>query len=58
MNENEKCMMCDKPAVWVRSTQFAGDHPFCREHAELESDFMENDSYTYWKELTKHERTN
>lgn len=43
-----KCIECDKPAVWVRSTQFAGDHPYCEEHAEQESDFGENDSYTYW----------
>ena len=42
------CMECDKPAVWVRSTQFAGDHPYCEEHAKKQSDFGENDSYTYW----------
>jgi hypothetical protein len=47
----EKCIECEKPATWVRSTQFAGDHPYCEEHAQLESDFNDNDSYTYWKEL-------
>lgn len=47
-SSNEPCMMCDKPAEWIRSTQFAGDHPFCEEHALKESDFGENDSYTYW----------
>jgi hypothetical protein len=51
MNKNEKCIMCEQPAVWLRSTQFAGDHPYCLEHAELESDFLINDSYTFWKEL-------
>lgn len=44
----EKCMMCDKDAVYVRSTQFAGDHPFCEEHAKMETDFGQSDSYTYW----------
>jgi hypothetical protein len=48
---DEKCIVCEKPAEWVRSTQFAGDHPYCDLHARLESDFLENDSYTYWKEL-------
>jgi hypothetical protein len=44
----EKCMMCEKEAEWIRSTQFAGDHPFCDEHARLEKGFMQNDSYEYW----------
>jgi hypothetical protein len=47
----EPCMECDKPAVWLRCTQFAGDHPYCDEHAKQETDFGENDSYTYWTEL-------
>jgi hypothetical protein len=42
------CLECDKKAKWVRSTQFAGEHPFCEDHAKLESDFMDNDSYTFW----------
>ena len=45
------CVICDKPATWVRSTQFAGDHPYCDLHAKQESDFNENDSYTYWKQM-------
>jgi hypothetical protein len=49
---NEQCIECDLPAVWVRCTQFAGDHPYCEAHARQEKDFGENDSYTYWKELT------
>lgn len=42
------CLKCDKPAEWVRSTQFAGNHPYCEDHAKKESDFGEDDSYTYW----------
>lgn len=45
------CIICDKPAQWVRSTQFAGEHPFCEEHATKESDFKENDSYQFWYKL-------
>lgn len=48
---NPTCIECDKPAVWIRSTQFAGDHPFCKEHAEKEKDFLVNDSYEYWYEV-------
>jgi hypothetical protein len=51
-----KCIKCDKDAVWVRSTQFAGDHPYCEEHAKKESDFGENDSYTYWYKVKKANR--
>ena len=43
-----KCIECDKPAVWTRHTQFAGNHPYCEEHAKKESDWNENDSYTHW----------
>lgn len=46
------CLKCNKEARWVRSTQFAGDHPYCIEHASREKDFGENDSYTYWYELS------
>jgi len=47
----EKCIVCDKPADWVRCTHFAGDHPYCKEHAILEKDFNENDSYAFWSEV-------
>jgi hypothetical protein len=53
----ETCMMCEKEAEWIRSTQFAGNHPFCDEHARLEEGFMQNDSYEYWyniKEKNEH----
>lgn len=51
MTEKHVCMMCDAPAKWIRSTQFAGNHPFCDEHARMESDFGDDDSYEYWIEL-------
>ena len=43
-----KCLECEKEAKWVRSTQFAGDHPYCAKHARAEEDFMKNDSYEFW----------
>ena len=49
--DNKICIECGKPAQWVRSTQFAGDHPYCSEHAQEESDFLINDSYAYWYNL-------
>ena len=44
----EKCLECDRPAKHIRSTQFAGNHPYCEEHAKQQADFKQNDSYTYW----------
>ena len=38
-----KCYWCDKPATWKPYTQFAGNHPFCDKHAELETDFNDGD---------------
>lgn len=49
----EKCLECDKPAEWVRCTQFAGDHPYCDDHARQEKDFGEDDSYAYWVKVVK-----
>jgi endogenous inhibitor of DNA gyrase (YacG/DUF329 family) len=52
--EAHVCLECGKPADWVRSTQFAGDHPFCDEHARKEPDFeKDGDSYFYWYEVAK-----
>ena len=52
----EKCLECDKDADWIRSTQFAGDHPYCDEHARLESDFDDmDDSYAYWVKAVKND---
>lgn len=45
---NEVCLVCGNPADWVRSTQFAGNHPYCTHHAKKEDDFGEDDSYSYW----------
>ena len=44
----ERCLECGAKATHIRHTQFAGDHPYCLEHAQKEKDFNENDSYTYW----------
>jgi hypothetical protein len=42
------CLLCNQPAQWIRHTQFAGNHPYCEAHAKQESDFLEEDSCTYW----------
>lgn len=47
------CIDCDKMATYIRHTQFAGDHPFCTEHAQAERDFMDNkDDSTVWEKLS------
>ena len=51
----ETCMMCHRPAKWMRSTQFAGDHPYCAVHAREEDDFMKNDSYHFWYKIKEEE---
>lgn len=57
MNE-QPCLLCDKPAEWIRSTQFAGDHPFCDEHAKEQKDFGIEDSYEYWYKVKKEDDAN
>ncbi len=49
MSDQLKCLSCGKEADWVRYTQFAGDHPFCDECARKEVDFLEENSYHFWK---------
>lgn len=49
-----KCVECDRDADWIRSTQFAGDHPYCDKHARLESDWGQGDSYQYWVKIPNH----
>ena len=44
-----KCAVCGEPATWMRYTQFAGNHPFCDKHAELETDFGSDDAD--WEKL-------
>jgi hypothetical protein len=47
------CIECGEPAVWVRMTQFSGDHPFCELHAHAEEDFGKEDpSYFTWEECS------
>ncbi len=48
----ERCLHCSAKALHIRHTQFAGNHPYCLEHAKREPDFGVNDSYTYWSEWT------
>ena len=45
-----KCIHCEFEAKWVRHTQFAGDHPFCEDHAFLEKDFGDNTD-NYWAKV-------
>ena len=48
-----QCDECAKPAIWVRRTQFAGNHYLCTTHAPREEDFGQDDpSYFFWEELT------
>jgi len=52
------CDVCEKPATWIRRTQFAGSHPFCTEHAEKEEDFGKSNLYpSFWKELSVQEKS-
>lgn len=47
--KDDVCFECGAPADFVRSTQFAGEHTYCREHALKEEDFGDSDgSYFYW----------
>lgn len=46
------CLECGALAVWVRHTQFSGDHPYCQEHAQREKNFgQENPSYFVWRKI-------
>ena len=44
-----KCGDCAKPAVWVRRTQFSGDHYFCDEHGREQEDFGKDDPSYVWR---------
>jgi len=46
----EKCLECDAQAAHIRHTQFAGNHPYCQQHAMAQEDYYVDDSYTYWTE--------
>lgn len=46
----QQCLECGRGAVWIRSTQFAGDHPYCARHAMAQPDFGQGDaSYFMWR---------
>ena len=45
---------CKQPAVWVRMTQFAGDHPLCDKHAKEDKHFLVDDSYQVWSTVEKY----
>jgi hypothetical protein len=47
----EICCECKAVAVWVRHTQFAGDHPYCDIHAKAEKDFLAEDSTKMWEKV-------
>lgn len=49
-----ECSECGKRAKWIRHTQFAGDHPYCSDHAKQQKDFGQEDSYAYWEELKRY----
>jgi hypothetical protein len=49
------CLECAEPATWMRCTQFAGNHPYCEDHAKLEADFNDNDSYLFWERINESE---
>jgi hypothetical protein len=49
----KRCDECDKPATWVRRTQFSGNHYFCTLYAQREEDFdLDDPSYFFWQPLT------
>lgn len=49
----ERCLECGSKAAHIRHTQFAGNHPYCQEHAMEQEDYYVDDSYTYWTEATQ-----
>lgn len=57
--EEYTCMNpgCDKPAVYVRYTQFAGTHYFCEECGPKEDDYACRDSYLFWEDLRNQKET-
>jgi len=44
------CCDCDSRAEWIRHTQFSGNHPFCRIHAEMQLDFGK-ESDNFWEKI-------
>ncbi|MFA6364844.1 MAG: hypothetical protein WCW78_00380 [Candidatus Paceibacterota bacterium] len=53
-SKNQKqCIECSADAVWIRHTQFAGDHPFCKLHAEKETNFRKRNSTEFWEKIKR-----
>jgi hypothetical protein len=50
----QQCDECEQSAVWVRRTQFAGNHYFCTLHAQREEDFFVVLSSPSWPALGAH----
>lgn len=47
-----KCCECnERPVIYIRHTQFAGTHHFCRKCAKKEPNFNEDDSYQWWEKI-------
>lgn len=51
-----KCCICGKKAKWEHSTQVTVDYAYCKEHAKLEADFKQNDSYAFWTKIQRKEK--
>lgn len=48
-SEENRCSDCRKPAVWVRHTQFSGDHFFCDECARKQRNFGSEGDNSFWE---------
>ncbi len=52
LNDKPTCLECNKPATWIRATQFSGNHTYCDECAKRQEDFLKEDpSYFKWEQL-------
>lgn len=48
----QKCDECNRPAGWLRRTQFAAEQYFCDNHARQQENFhTENPSYYVWERV-------
>ena len=49
-----RCIRCGRNAKWIRTTQFAGEHAFCKEHAKAQKDYkLDDGSYSYWYKVNR-----
>ena len=50
--EQERCLECDGKAQYIRHTQFAGNHPFCSDHAWKQQFYeIDDQSDVYWSSI-------